>query len=124
MFLEATASVRAVAGQGIFKDRKTRCGGLEFVDVDRLPFQRLVILEESAKDVQAMSRQLVGLPEAVVLRIVRGYCQNLVILLAAVDHRHQADGTSTDERQWSDRLLAKNEHVERVVVLRQGPRAD
>ena len=46
------------------------------------------------------------LVEAVVLWVVHGDGQDLVVLLAAVHHRHQADGTGVDQRQRRDRFLA------------------
>ena len=55
-----------------------------------------VPLEEAAQHVEPMRRQLRRLVEAVVLRVVDRHGQDLVVLLAAVDHGHQADGAGFD----------------------------
>src|SRR5262249_45168470 len=88
---EPAAPLRAVARQRVREDRQGRRRRLDVIDLDRLAFQHLVILKEAAQHGQSMGRQFVGLAEAVVLRIVDGHGQDLVVLLAAVDHGYQAD---------------------------------
>ena len=77
-------------------------GRLELVDFDRLAFELLVVLEEAAEHHQPVRRQLAGLAEAVELGVVDGHGEDLVVALAAVDHRHQADRPRRDQRQRRD----------------------
>ena len=95
---------------------------MQLVHLHRLPFQLLVILEEPPQHRQPVRRQLLRLAEAVVLRVVHRHRQHLVVLLAAVDHRHQADGTGLHQGQRGHRLLAQHQDVQRIVVFRQGLR--
>jgi hypothetical protein len=61
----------------------------------------------------------VGVLVAVELRVLGGDGDDLVVLFALVDHRHQADRPRVDQRERDDGFLAEHEHVKRVVVLRQ-----
>src|SRR5262245_40319021 len=81
---EAFAALLAVAFQGVLNDRQCRGGGLKLLDLDRLAFERLVILKEALQERQAVRRQLVGFAKTVVLRVADGHRQNLVVQLAAV----------------------------------------
>ena len=66
-----------------------------------------------------MGRQFAGVAETVVLRIIDGHGKYFVVLLAAVDHRHQADGSRLHQRQRRHGFLTKDQHVERIIVLGQ-----
>ncbi len=57
--------------------------------------------------------------EAVKFGVIGGDRQDFVVLLAAVDHRHHANRPGPHKRKRIYRLLAQNQHIERVVVLRQ-----
>ena len=117
MVCKSLAPLLAVALEGVLDDRQGLRGGPDLVHLDRLAFQLLVVLEEAAEHRQAVRRQLRGLAEAVELGVVDRDGEDLVVLLAAVDHRHQADRPRVHQRQRRDGLLAEHQHVERVVVL-------
>lgn len=120
--LEPLAALRAIAIEGILDDRHGGGGGLELVDFHRLAFQCFVVLEETAQHGQAMARQLLRLPKTIVLRIIDGNSQDFVVLLAAVDHRHQTDGAASDQSERRHGLLTQHQDVEWVVVFGQGLR--
>jgi len=61
--------------------------------------------------------KFVGLDVTVEFRIVRGHGDNFVVAGAGIDHGHQPDRASFDERERLHRLLAQDKHIERIVVL-------
>ena len=92
-------------------------GRLDLVHLDGLALELLVVLEEPPQHRQPVRRHLGRFAVAVELGSSRRDGDDLVVLLARVDHRHQADRAGVDERERDDRLLAQHQHVERVVVL-------
>ena len=66
-----------------------------------------------------MWRQFVRFRKRVELGVFRGDGEDFVIALAAIDHRHQADRPSLNQRQRINRFLTEYEYVEWVVVLGQ-----
>ena len=117
--MEPLAAGLAVALKRVLDDRQRDRRRLELVDLDRLPFKLLVVLEEASEHHQTMRRQLGGLLKAVELGVADRDREDLVVALAAVDHRHQADRAGLDQRQWGHRFLAQHQHVERIVVFGQ-----
>src|SRR5438093_1005071 len=63
MSQEALAALGAIAGQGLLDHRQGGRRGLHVVHLDRLAFQRLVVLEEAPQEGQAMRGQLARLGE-------------------------------------------------------------
>ena len=115
--MEPLSAMLAVALERILDDRQGNIGRLDLVDLDRLSFQELVVLEEPAEHHQAVRGQLGGLTEAVELGVADGDGQDLVVGLAGVEHGHQADRPGGHQGHRRHGLLAEHQDVERVVVL-------
>ena len=64
-----------------------------------------------------MRRHFAGFEVAVELGIFGRDGDDLVVLFARVDHRHQADGAGVNQRQRDDGFLAEHQHVERIVIF-------
>jgi hypothetical protein len=117
--VETLAALLAVAAQGVGDDGVGFDDWADFIDFDRFALQYLVVLEETAQHEQAVRRHFVSFTVGAELRVFSRNGNDLVILLAAVDHRHQADGTSVNDRQRNDRFLAQHENVEWIVIFRE-----
>ncbi len=117
---EALTALLAVARQRIFDDRQGMLGGSDRIDLDGLALEPLNPGRSAAAWRADVLRHLVGLRVGVEFRDSSSDSDNLVVLLAGVDHGYQADGA--DESGRHDRLLTKNQHIKRVVVLGQGLR--
>src|SRR5215471_18160763 len=92
----------------------------DLVNFDSLALELLVVKEESAQYREPMLGHLAGLAVGIVFRIPGSDGDDLMVLLARVNHRHQADSTSLDDRKRHNRLLAQNEHIKRVIVFGEG----
>jgi len=66
-------------------------GGSDFIDLDDFPFQLFVILKKPSQHEQPMGWHFGGLMVNVELRILGRDSNDLVILLALIDHSHKAD---------------------------------
>ena len=64
-----------------------------------------------------MRRHFRRLAVRIKLRVLGGHSNDLMILLAGVNHGHQADGASMDDGKGHNGFLAQHQHVERVVVF-------
>jgi hypothetical protein len=115
--MEAFASLLTVAMECIFDDGIGEGGGLNLVDFDVLGLELFVVEKEAAQHHEAMGRHFGGLVIAVEFRVFEGDGNDLMVLFAAVDHCHEADGPGLDEGEGDDGFLAEDEDVERVVVF-------
>ena len=101
---------------------------LRLGSVEKLLYRGLLVLEllvdhkEVHNFVKDVGRKLVYRLNASVGGVGEGDSDNLVILLATVDHSHSADGVHLNEGHGNDRLGAKNENVQRVTVICIGAR--
>src|SRR5438105_2682009 len=84
--MEPSPPVMAVSLEGFLDDRQGHLGRLKLINLHGLAFQLLVVLEEAAQHRQAVRRQLRGLVEDVVFRIVHRHGEDLVVALATVNH--------------------------------------
>src|SRR5271157_1859084 len=116
---ESLAPLVTVAGERVFNNRQGVRRGLDFVHFNSLAFELLVVEEEAAQHAEAMLWHLTGLGVGVELRIMGGNSDNLVVFLARINHRHQADGARLNHRKGHNGLLAQDEHVEWIIVFRQ-----
>src|SRR5580692_4840414 len=100
--LEALAALFAVAAQRIEDDGIGFGGGPYLIHLDGLAFELFVILKEAPQHEQAMRRHLRGLVVRVEFRIFGGDGNDLMVLLAGVDHRHQPNraGMNDGERHY------------------------
>src|SRR5581483_10871578 len=97
-----------VALESPFDAGERSIGGTNLLDLHLLAFELLVVLEEALENEEPMRGKVAGFEIAAELGIVGG---------AGVDHGHEADGAGFDERERLHRFLAKDEHIERIVVL-------
>src|SRR5918997_4764440 len=96
-------------------------GAGEVLDVDLLVFQLFVVFEKASQLIEAMLGQLVEALVGAVLGVFEGDADDLLVVLAVVDHVHHAYGPNDQKAQRLDGLLHEHEHVERVAVVAQGP---
>jgi carboxypeptidase family protein len=115
--LEAFAALFAVAVQRVEDDGVGFRWRAYLIDLDGLAFELFVILKKAAEHEQAVRRHLRSLAVGVELGILGRDGDDFVILLAGVDHGHQADSAGVNDGQGDDRFLAQHEYIERVVVL-------
>ena len=118
--LEAFAALFAVAVQGIEDDGVGLSGGTDIIDLDSFAFELFVVLKKAAEHQEAMRRHLGRLVVGVEFRVLCGDGDDFMIGLALVDHGHQSDRASVDDRQWNDGFLAENKNVERIVIFGEG----
>ena len=93
----------------------------EVLDVDLLALELLVVLEKTLQLVEAVLGQLVVALVGAVLGVLQGHADDLLVVLAIVDHAHHAYGPHDHQAQRLHGLLHEDEHVERVAVVAQGP---
>src|SRR5882757_2968922 len=117
--LESLATLLAVAAQRFLDSRIGFRGRPDFIHFHSLAFQLLVVLEKPAQHEEPMLRHLARLAIRVELRIFGRDRDDLMILLAGVDHRHHADRPRIDDGQRDYGFLAQYQHIERIVVLRE-----
>jgi len=120
--MEALAALFAIAMQRVKDDGIRLGGGLYLIDLDGLAFEQFVVLKKTAQHDHAVRGHLGGFVIRVELRIFGGDCDDLMIGLAGVDHRHEADGAGVNDGERDDSFLAEDEDVERVVVFGEGLR--
>ena len=106
-----------VAGKGFFDDVEGGVGRADVFNLDLFAFELLVVLEKTAKDEEAVRRKIARFDVIAELGVARGHGDDFVVAGAGVDHGHDPDGAGFDERERLDRLLAKNEDVEGIVVF-------
>src|SRR5580698_10400004 len=111
-----------VPGERALDDGERGVSWADVFDFDALAFELFVVGEEALEDEQAMLRKIARFDVVAELGIVRRDGDDFVVAGAGIDHRHEADGASLDERERLDGLLAKNEDIERIVVFGVGLR--
>src|SRR5215210_3619565 len=94
----------------------------EVAHVHLLAFQHLVVLEEALQLRQPVLRELAVMFVGAVLGVVEVDADYLLVALAFVDHVHHPDRARPQDAERLDRFLHQDQHVERVVVITQGPR--
>src|SRR5258708_7511133 len=90
---EPFTALLAVSAQSVLDDRISVGRGANLIDFHRLAFQLLVVLKEAAQHQQAVRRHFLGVEVAVELRVFGGDGNDLVVLLAGINHGHQPNGT-------------------------------
>jgi hypothetical protein len=71
---------------------------------------------------QPVLGQLVEVLVGSVLRVVEVDADDLLVVLPLVHHVHHPYRTGVQDAQGLNRLLHKNQHVERVIVVAQSSR--
>jgi hypothetical protein len=79
----------------------------------------LVVKKKAAQHEQPVWRYFVTFLVAVEFRVTRRNRDDLVILLALINHRHQTDGAGVNDGQGDHSLLAQHQHIQRIIIFRQ-----
>ena len=119
---DQVVAVLLVTRERLLDDGDGGVGGADFLDLDLLAFELLIVLKKAFKDEQAMTGKIAGFEIFAEFGVVGGDGDDFVIGGAAVDHGHNADSASFDEGEGLNRFLAKNENVQRVIVFGIGLR--
>src|ERR1700730_8103618 len=88
---EAPAATLAVALESIADDGEGLGCRADVIHLHRFAFELLVVLKEPPQHEQAVRRHFLGLPVSIELRVLGGDRNDLVVLLASINHGHHPD---------------------------------
>ena len=109
-----------IAREGFFDDGECGVSGANLFDLHLFAFELLVVLEEAAKDEEAVRRKIAGFDVIAEFGVARGNGDDFVVAGTGVHHGHDADGAGFDKCEGLNGLLAENEDVEGIVVFGVG----
>ncbi len=116
-FVMAGAALLVVTGQGGFDHGVGDLGREDFVHFDDFALELFVILKKSADHGEFVGRQLAGFVVGVVFGIGGGDGDDFVVDGTGINHGHQANRARVHDGKRSDRDLAEDQDVERVVIF-------
>uniref|UniRef100_A0A0A9AEQ3 Uncharacterized protein n=1 Tax=Arundo donax TaxID=35708 RepID=A0A0A9AEQ3_ARUDO len=79
----------------------------------------LVVFKEATDLVKAVGRQLLEIGQVTEFRIVDTNCNYLVIFLTLINHRHKANGPSTEKATRYHRLLHQHQYIHWISIFTQ-----
>ena len=122
LFLWLIAKGIPVFFDGVIDDLVGLLPSLKLEHLHLLILQFFVVLEEPMHLVQHVSRQLLDIAIVRDRFIAIGHGDDLVVLLALVDHAHHADDLRVDEAEGLHLGRAEHQNVEGIVVVAVGLR--
>ena len=116
------AEVFDISVDGVPHDGDRLCPPTDLIDGGILVFKALIYREEMPHFLKNVRRELVNIGILIIIRVVIRDGDDLFIVTTVVDHRDHTDRERAAQGQRLQRLGAKQQHIQRVVIIAVGAR--
>ena len=106
--------------RGGFDDLHGGLAAADLVDGGGLVLQVFVNREEVPHFLEEVGGELIDVGVLIIVGVAEGNGDDLFVVAAVVDHRDDTDGIGAHQNQGLDGFRAKDQHVQRVVVVAVG----